>query len=155
MTKLAAIAAVLALGLAPAALAQSQGQLEAQQAPVQRTAPDDTHGAGMDGYRGAEKGVGEQHGTPSGDRLAKPADPNYTPPPGQTKRMGTSDSGTASTNAKTQESLGEDRERPQTAEEPSNDPGENDRLLRVDPGDRTPVKRADDAAANPKPDSSK
>ena len=156
VTKLAVIAAVLTLGCAPAALAQSQGQLESQRAPAQRAAPEDTHKT--QGQFGApEKGVGEQHGGPPGDRLTRPADPNRTPPPGaQTDPMRPSEQGgsTAATSAKPAETLTGARERPQSAEQPR-DSGTTDEIYSVNPKeDRSPTKPAA-GAPNPKPDPSR
>ena len=163
MTKLAAIAATLALAAAPAALtlaaspaalAQSQGQLETQKGPMQRATPKDTGDADRS-YDAGEKGVGEQHGQPPGNRLARPADPSK-PTRGDPTQPNVQRGDTAATSAKPAETLtDESRKTPQTAEQP---PSANqptlDRSPRVDPGGRTPAKRADDNN-NPKPDPGK
>lgn len=155
MTKLAAIAAVLALAAAPAALAQSQGQLETQKGPMPRATPQDTVGPGHS-YGQAEKGVGEQSGQPSGDRLARPADPSK-PTRGDATQPSAQGGDTAATSAKPAETLTDQgRQRPQTAEQPpSAGQPTLDRSVKTDPGGRTPVKRADDAKNNPKPDPNK
>ncbi|MBP2313421.1 hypothetical protein [Azospirillum soli] len=155
MIKLAAIAAVLALASAPVALAQSQGQLEVQQGQMPRTPADATHGTDRS-YSGAEKGVGEQHGQPAGDRLARPADPSK-PTQGDPTKPSTERGSTAATNAKPGEVLTDDsRTRPQSAERPpSAGQPTLDRSHNVDPGGRTPIKRADDGRNNPPPDPKK
>lgn len=164
MTKLAAIAATLALtassaaltlATAPAALAQSQGQLETQKGPMQRATPQDTDDPGRN-YEPGEKGVGEQHGQPPGNRLARPADPSK-PTRGDPMQPNAQRGDTAATSAKPAETLtDQSRKTPQTAEQP---PSANqptlDRSPRVDPGGRTPVKRAGDNNNNPKPDPGK
>jgi len=156
VTKLVAIVAVLALAGAPAALAQSQGQLEVQQGAMPRTPADATHDTKQNSYSGAEKGVGEQHGQPSGDRLAKPADLSK-PTQGDPTKPTTERGSTAATNAKPGEALTDDsRKRPETAERPpSAGQPTLDRSPNVDPGGRTPIKRADDGQNNPPPDPKK
>ncbi|MGQ9368382.1 hypothetical protein [Azospirillum sp. ST 5-10] len=132
MTKTAILAGALVLTASVPALAQSQGQLEAQQAPVERAAPEDTHGNGRS-YSPAEKGVGEQHATPPGDALARPAEPGGTRPPSA------NDDDTAATSSKPAEDLlGGGRERPESAQQGPGDGTAN----RVDPGGRTPIRRA-------------
>ncbi len=155
MTKLAALAAVLALAAPTAALAQSQGQLETQKGPMERATPQDTDDPGRTYGRG-EKGVGEQHGSPPGDRLARPADPSV-PTRGDPAQPGVSRGDTAATSAKPAEVLTDDgRKRPETAERPpSAGQPTLDRGHHVDPGGRTPAKRAGDGGNNPPPDPSK
>lgn len=152
MTRLAAIAAMLALTAAPAALAQSQGQLETQKGPMPRAAPQDTNDPGRS-YGQAEKGVGEQSGQPSGNRLARPADPSK-PTRGDAMQPDAKRGDSTATSAKPGETLTDQgRKRPQTAEQPpSAGQPALDRSIKADPGRRTPIKRADDAKNNPKPD---
>lgn len=154
MSKLAAFAAALAIGAAPAALAQSQGQLETQQGPVERAAPEETKDPGRV-YEQGEKGVGEQHGRPPGDRLARPSDLSK-PTQGDATQPSTSRGSTAATNAKPGEVLtDESRQRPQSAERPpSAGQPALDRKHHVDPGGRTPIKPAD-SMENPRPDPGK
>ncbi|WP_035692506.1 hypothetical protein [Azospirillum halopraeferens] len=133
MTKTLLLAgAALALALsAPPASAQSQGQLEAQQAPVERATPLDTHGTGR-AYSPAEKGVGEQHGGPPGDALARPAVPDEEaamPPADGRAEFGD----TTATSALPEEELMGHTDGRAAAEDGSG---------RIDPGGRTPIRRA-------------
>jgi len=170
VTKLAPLAAALLLGIAAGpALAQQPGQ-QNQQGQTQKAQPqprpqlpndqrpraEEHDSTGRTLGRGDTTSIGEQHGRPAGDALARPADPNAPPPAGgmkPTARKGD----TAATSAKTGvgagsmgEEQGTDTRRPSTAERPVGP----DESHRVDPGGRTPAKRADDARNNPPPGTS-
>jgi hypothetical protein len=168
LTKLAPLAAALLLGLAGPALAQQPGQSD-QQGQTQKAQPqprpqlpndqrpkaEEHDSSSRTIGRGDTTSIGEQHGRPAGDALARPADPN-TAAPADGMKPAARKGDTTATSAKTgvgQGSMGEDqganRRRPATAERPVGP----DESHRVDPGGRTPVKRADDSR-NPPPGSS-
>ena len=169
MTKLAPLAAALLLGLAAGpGLAQQPGQSN-QQGQTQKAQPqprpqlpndqrpraEEHDSSSRTIGRGDTTSIGEQHGRPAGDALARPADPN-TAAPADGMKPSARKGDTAATSAKTgvgQGSMGEDQganRRPSTAERPVGP----DESHRVDPGGRTPAKRADDGRNNPPPGSS-
>ncbi len=168
LTKLAPLAAALLLGMAAGpALAQQSGQPNQpnnQQGQIQKAQPQprpqlpndqrpraEEHDSSSRTIGRGDTSLGEQHGRPVGDALASPADPN-APPPADGMKPSARKGDTTATSAKTgvgQGSVGEDqgadRRRPATAERPVGP----DESHRVDPGGRTPVKRADDARNPP------
>ena len=163
MTKLAPLAAALLLGMAagPALAQQPAQQGQNQQGQTQKAQPQprpqlphdqrppaETHDSSNRTVGHGDSGLGEQHGSPQGDALARPADPNVPTPPGG-MAPSAREGDTAATSAKA--GLGilredDDNRRPTTAERPVGP----DESHRVDPGGRTPVKRADDPQ-NPPP----
>ncbi|WP_448190143.1 hypothetical protein [Azospirillum sp. sgz301742] len=152
LTKLAPLAAALLLGLAGPALAQ-QPQPRAQLPNDQRPKAEEHESGSSSTIGRGESSIGEQHGRPAGDALARPADPN-TAAPANGMKPGARKGDSTATSAKTgvgQGSMGEDegqnRRRPATADR-------SDPSHRADPGGRTPVKRADDGRNNPPPGSS-
>jgi len=173
VTKLAPLAAALLLGLAAGpALAQGQppGQSQSnQQGQIQKAQPqprpqlpneqrpkaEEHDSSSRTIGRGDTTSIGEQHGRPEGDALARPADPN-TGAPDDAMKPTPRKGDTAATGAKAgvgKGSVGEDkganRRRPTTAEQPVGP----DESHRIDPGGRTKTKRADDPS-NPPPGSS-
>lgn len=168
MTKLAPLAAALLLGLA-AGPALAQGQPTNQQGNIQKAQPQprpqlpndqrpkaEEHDSSSRTIGRGDTSIGEQHGRPAGDALARPADPN-TAAPANGMTPGARRGDTAATSAKTGvgkgsmgEDKGADRRSPATAERPVGP----DESHRIDPGGRTPAKRADDARNNPPPGSS-
>lgn len=170
VTKLAPLAAALLIGIAGPALAQqpntgqgnTQGQTQKAQPQPRAQLPNDQRPRAVEhdsssrtmGH-GDTTSIGEQQGRPAGDALASPADPKAAAPADGMK-PGARRGDTAATSAKTgvgAGSMGEDqganRRRPATAERPTG----SDESKRVDPGGRTPVKRADDPRNNPSPGS--
>lgn len=158
MTKFAPLLAALILGAAAPALAQQPQPQPRPQLPNEQRPPAEAHDGGAGTHNSIGRGdtsIGEQHGRPLGDALARPAAPSS---PSDQDRSRLQQGDTAATSAKTNigpGSMGEDkgtqRQPPSTAERPVG----KDESHRVDPGGRTPPKTADQPMSNnPPPGSS-
>ncbi|WP_431856719.1 hypothetical protein [Azospirillum sp.] len=156
MTKLAPLAAALLLGIAAGPALAQQPQPRPQLPNDQRPRAEEHDSSSRTIGRG-DTGLGEQHGRPAGDALARPADPNMAAPAdGMKPKARRGD--TAATSSKTgvgSGSMGEDqganRRRPATAERPDADRPS----YSVDPKANGYAKprRADDTRNNPPPGS--
>lgn len=163
MSKLAPLAAALLLGLAAGAASaqqpQAQPQTQTQPQPQPRhQLPNDQRPSSADTdavnrtIKPGDTSLGEQHGRPAGDALARPSDPSR-PTQGEPMRPSAEKGDTTATSAKSGTTAGEAMPSGRSGAGRA-DPGQGgDQSYPVMPDRSQPPKRADDAS-NPPPGTS-